>query len=294
LFRDVSQRNRDGKRTARERLREQREIDKAREKRKRTLIAVGAVVAVLAIAAGVGLLVAGRNNGGGVAVAAPAGAAGKDKLVIPVGASDAPSTLTVYEDFRCPACGQFEKTFTDTIHQLEDSGQIKVDYHLVRIIDGNAGGTGSLNAANAAACAQDQNKFRAYHDVLYANQPVETDDKFAQKTYLLQLADKVGGLKTPTFTTCVNNGTYDAWVKKSNSAFGQSGFNSTPTVLLNNTNIYADTQNPLTPAKLKQLVADANKGKKPGTATPSVTPSQSPSQSRSRSQSPSPSQSSTG
>jgi hypothetical protein len=92
----------------------------------------------------------------------------------------------------------------------------------------------------------------------------------------------------------VNNGTYDAWVKKSNSAFGQSGFNSTPTVLLNNTNIYADTQNPLTPAKLKQLVADANKGKKPGTATPSVTPSQSPSQSRSRSQSPSPSQSSTG
>jgi protein-disulfide isomerase len=275
----VSQRKRDGKRTARERLREQREIDKAREKRKRTLIAAGAVVAVLAIAAGVGLLVAANSDGGGGAVAAPAGATGKDKLVIPAGASDAPSTLTIYEDFRCPACGQFEKTFTSTIHQLEDSGQIKVDYHLVRIIDGNSGGTGSLNAANAAACAQDQNKFRPYHDVLYANQPSESDDKFAKKSYLLQLADKVGGLKTPTFTSCVNNGTYNAWVNKSNSAFGQSGFNATPTVLLNNKNIYADTQNPLTPDKLKQLVADANKGKKRGTATPSVTPSQSQGQS---------------
>jgi len=271
----VSQRNREGQRTARERLREQREIDKSREKRKRTLIAAGGAVAVLAIAVGVGLLVAGNNADGGAAVAAPAGAAGRDKLVIPAGAGDAPSTLTVYEDFRCPACGQFEKTFTDTIHQLEDSGQIKVDYHIVRIIDGNTGGTGSLNAANAAACAQDQNKFRAYHDVLYANQPAESDDKFAQKAYLLQLADKVDGLTTPAFTTCVNKGTYDAWVKKSNSAFGQSGFNSTPTVLLNNTNVYADTQNPLTPDKFKQLVADANKGKKPGTATPSVRPSQS-------------------
>jgi protein-disulfide isomerase len=268
----VSQRNSEGKRTARERLREQREIDKAREKRKRTLVAVGAVVAVLAVAAGVGLLVAGNSGDSGAAVAAPDGAVGKDKLVVPVGAADAPSTLTIYEDFRCPACGQFEKTFTDTIHQLEGNGQVKVDYHLVRIIDGNGGGTGSLNAANAAACAQDRHKFRAYHDVLYANQPAESDDKFARKSYLLGLADQVSGLKTAAFTSCVNGGTYDTWVKKSNTAFGQSGFNSTPTVLLNNTNIYADNQNPLTPDKLKQLVAGANKGKSPGTVTSSLTP----------------------
>ena len=43
-------------------------------------------------------------------MAAPSGATGKDNLVIPVGAADAPSTLTIYEDFRCPACDAFEKT----------------------------------------------------------------------------------------------------------------------------------------------------------------------------------------
>jgi protein-disulfide isomerase len=267
LSSDVSQRIREErKRTARERLREQRDQEMQLEKRKRALIAGGVVVVVLAVAAGVAVLAAGKKGGDVTPVTAPVGATGTDKLVISSGAGDPPSTLTVYEDFRCPACGAFEKTFRDVTHSLQNSGQVKVDYHLVTIIDGNLGGAGSLNAANAAACAQDQNKFRAYHDVLYANQPNESDDKFQSKAYLLQLAGKVPGLATTAFTTCVNNGTHDAWVKKSNAAFGSSGFNSTPTVLLNGRNIYTGTT-PLTPAGLKQMVAQAAKGKKPVAAT---------------------------
>jgi protein-disulfide isomerase len=229
------------------------------------------------------VVVTNNSGGSGTPVAAPAGATGTNKLAIPSGATDAPSTLTVYEDFRCPACGLFEKTYRDTIHSLQDSGQMKVDYHIVRIIDTNLGGTGSLIAGNAAACAQDQNKFRDFHDVLYENQPPETSDKFAQKPYLLQLAAKVPGLTNPAFTACVNNGTYDAWIKAANADFGKSGYNSTPTVLLNGKSIYADPKNPLTPDKLKQMVAAANKGKKAGTATPTVTPSTSVSPSASAS-----------
>lgn len=270
LARDVSQKNRDGKRSAREALQEQREKEKARARRKRTLVVASGVVAVLAIAAVIGVVVANNNSSSsssGTAAAAPSGATGKDNLVIPVGATDAPSTLTIYEDFRCPACDAFEKTFTPTVHSLEDSGQIRTEYHLVTLIDGNRGGSGSLNAANAAACAQDAGKFRAYHDVLYANQPDETTDKFADKNYLLQLAGQVPGLKTAAFTACVNGGTHDEWVKKSNDAFGASGFNSTPTILLNGKNIYGASAPALTPDSLKALVAAANKGKKPGTAT---------------------------
>ncbi|HEY3482170.1 MAG TPA: thioredoxin domain-containing protein [Streptomyces sp.] len=266
----MSQKNRDGKRSAREALHEQREKEKARARRKRTLVVASGVVAVLAIAAVIGVVVANNNSSSsasGTPAAAPSGATGKDNLVIPVGATDAPSTLTVYEDFRCPACDAFEKTFTPTIHSLEDSGQIRTEYHLVTLIDGNRGGSGSLNAANAAACAQDAGKFRAYHDVLYTNQPDETTDKFADKNYLLQLADKVPGLRTPAFTACVNGGTHDNWVKKSNDAFGASGFNSTPTILLNGKNIYGAQAPALTPDSLKALVAEANKGKKPGTET---------------------------
>jgi protein-disulfide isomerase len=258
----VSQKNRDGKHSAREALREQRAKEEARHRRRRTAIVAGGVVAVLAVAAVISVVVADHNSGGSSAdssapVAPPKGAVGKDNLIIPVGAADAPSTLTVWEDFRCPACDAFEKAFTPTIHQLEDSGQLRSEYRLVLLIDGNLGGTGSLNAANAAACAQDQGKFRAYHDVLYDNQPEEQDDKFADKNTLLQLAGQVPGLRNAAFTACVND------------AFGASGFNSTPTILLNGKSIYGSSN--LTPASLTQMVKDANKGKPAGkvTATPS-------------------------
>jgi protein-disulfide isomerase len=266
----VSERNRDGKRSAREALREQRAREQARQKRKRTLIAAGVVVAVLGIAAVVGVVASdsGSDAGTGIPSAAPSGATGEGSLVIPVGKPDAPSVLTVYEDFRCPACDAFEKQFTPTIHALEDSGQMRTEYHLVTLIDGNLGGSGSLNAANAAACAQDAGKFRAYHDVLYANQPDERDDKFGDKDNLLDLASKVPGLKSAAFTRCVEDGTHNGWVKKSNAAFNNSGFDATPTILLNGKSVYGGGSPALTPDSLKQMVAAANKGKQPGSATP--------------------------
>ncbi|WP_329130752.1 DsbA family protein [Streptomyces sp. NBC_01476] len=274
----MSEKNRDRKRSAREALQEQRAKEKNQARRKRTLVVAGAVAGVLVIGAVIGVVVADNDSGGSSgdtdsagAVSTPKGATGKDGLVIPVGAADAPSTLTIYEDFRCPACDAFEKAFTPTIHSLENDGQLRTEYHLVTLIDGNLGGSGSLTAANAAACAQDQGKFRAYHDVLYSNQPDEQDDKFADKNTLLDLAGQVQGLKTPAFTACVNNGTHNSWVKKSDQAFNSSGFNSTPTVLLNGKNIYGSQSAALTPDSLKQMVKQANKGKQPGkvTATPS-------------------------
>jgi protein-disulfide isomerase len=254
---DVSEKNREGKRSARERLQEQREREKAREKRRRALIVGVAGIAVLGIAAGVGIAVSQAGGDGGGPVVAPTGANGEDNLAIPVGRSSAPSTLTVYEDFRCPACGQFENGFRDTIHELQDKGQLRTEYHLATIIDAGMGGSGSLNAANAAACAQDAGKFQAYHDVLYRNQPPEQDDAFADKSHLIDLAGKVEGLDTPAFRKCVNDGSHDGWVDKSNTAFTESGFRGTPTVLLGGKDVYSDQQNPLTPEKLKKMVEDA-------------------------------------
>ncbi|MFD8820534.1 DsbA family protein, partial [Streptomyces sp. NPDC059627] len=112
--------------------------------------------------------------------------------------------------------------------------------------------------ANAAACAQDAVKFRDFHDVLYENQPEETDDAFSNNDKLIELAGKVEGLNTPAFQKCVKNGTHNSWVVKSNQAFQAAKFGGTPTVLLDGKNIYQDQT--MTPAKLKQLVEDANKG----------------------------------
>ncbi|MGW5588987.1 DsbA family protein [Streptomyces sp. NPDC003857] len=257
----MSEKNREGKRSARERLAVEREKRRAADKRRRALIVGASIVCVLGLATVVGVLAAnagksGKSSASGPATA-PSGATGKDGLAIPVGKDSAKSTLTVWEDFRCPACEAFETAYRPTVRQLADAGQLKVEYHLVTLIDGNLRGSGSLRAANAAACAQDAGKFWDYHDVLYQNQPKETQDTFGDNDKLIELAGKVDGLTTPTFEKCVKDGTHDSWVHKSNTAFQAGGFSGTPTVLLDGKNVYGDQT--MTPAKLKQMVEAADK-----------------------------------
>ncbi|MET9469321.1 thioredoxin domain-containing protein [Streptomyces sp. NPDC006544] len=254
--------NRDAtKRSARERLQAERERQKAKDKRRRTLVVAAAVVGVLGLAAVVGLIAANTGKGGSSAkggpLVAPSGATGKDALVIQTGKDEAPSTLTVWEDFRCPACKAFETNYRDTVRDLEAKGLLKVEYHLATLIDGNMRGSGSLRSANAAACAQDAGKFAAYHDLLFQNQPEETDDAYGKNAKLLELAGKVEGLDTPEFRKCVEDGTHDNWVKKSQDAFRAGKFRGTPTVLLDGKDIFADQANPLTPQKLKEKVEAA-------------------------------------
>ncbi|TJZ51019.1 hypothetical protein FCH28_21195 [Streptomyces piniterrae] len=262
----MSQKNPEGQSSARERLQAQRAKEKARARRGRQLKVAVAVIAVLAVGGGIAVWAVSAGNETSRTdneMVLPKAASDGDKPAVPVGRADAPSTLTVWEDFRCPACRQFETGFRPVIHELVDSGQLKTEYHLATIIDGNVGGKGSHNAANAALCAQDVGRFREYHDVLYSSQPPETQDKFADKQYLLQLAGKVKGLVTPAFTKCVNDGRYDGFVEQSNTAFTKSGLHGTPTVLLNGTDLSKVKGGQVTPAVLKKMVRDANKGKQP-------------------------------
>lgn len=259
----VSEKNRQGKLSARERIAADRRQEESRAKRRKTLVVAASIVAVLGVAGAIGAVAA--NMGGDSAdaagpVVAPKGAAGEDSLAVPVGKDSAKSTLTVWEDFRCPACSQFENAYRSTIHELTGKGQLRVEYHLATLIDKNMGGSGSARAANAALCAQDAGKFAPYHDLLYRNQPPETEDAYAKPAKLLELAGKVDGLDTPAFRDCVSEGTHDAWVTKSDEKFQQGGFRGTPTVQLNGKDVFADQKNPLTPAKLKKMTEEAAKG----------------------------------
>ncbi|MER5930518.1 thioredoxin domain-containing protein [Streptomyces sp. NPDC002054] len=264
--------NREAKRSARERLQAERDRQKSRDKRRRTILVAAAVAGVLGLAAVVGVIAANTGKDAKSTagpVSAPSGATGKDALAIQTGQSGAKSTLTVWEDFRCPACKSFEDAYRSVIHDLEAKGQLKVEYHLVTLIDNRMGGSGSLKAANAAACAQDAGKFAAYHDVLFANQPEEVDDAFGKNEKLLELAGTVEGLDTPAFRSCVKDGTHNSWVGKSYEAFRTGTFRGTPTVLLDGKDIFADQANPLTPQKLKEQVeakAKAGATAKPGAA----------------------------
>ncbi|MFE2107155.1 DsbA family protein [Kitasatospora sp. NPDC059463] len=262
----MSEKNREGKRTARERMLAERAEEEVRGRRKRKLVIGGVALAVIAAAVVTGVVVQDQRSTPETPTAVPAGTIGDKNLVVPVGSDNAPSVLTVYEDPRCPACGVFEREFSPTISQLEDAGKIFTNYHIVSFIDRAVPGKGSKYAANALGCAQDAGHFRDYHDVLYRNQPDETNDAFGNKATLINLAKQVDGLVTPAFESCVNDLKFGDWVSAVQQDFDKSNFKSTPTVLLNGQPIYPKFNNEeITPANLVAWVDAANQGKQLGT-----------------------------
>ncbi|WP_432005972.1 DsbA family protein [Streptomyces parvus] len=248
--------------TARERLRKQR-VREALRKRRLHQVAKGLSVCV-ALATAVSVSIAFQARGSHEPVVAPRGTVGDGGIVIPVGRADAPVVLTVYEDARCPGCAHLEKTLHSTINRLEDEGRLRVDYHVLSFVDRIVGGKGSKVAANALAAAQDAGRFREFHDVLFANPPAqETTDSFADRDFLLKLAGRVPGLRSPAFDKSVVDGSHSGWVKAVQDRFDQqTRIQATPAVILGGKDLVRDQEHPLTPQRLTELVKGAASGKK--------------------------------
>jgi protein-disulfide isomerase len=238
----MSKANRDGKALARERAAQMRLEQQRRARRNRLYAVYGAALGVVVIAVVVAFVVHAVTAPKTPAIVPAAsvadttgGVSTANGMAIPIGNSNAPVKLTVYEDFRCSACGAFEKTYQSAYKQLVTAGTLELLIHPVTLIDANTDGAGSLRAGNASACAQDAGKFQAYHDVLFANQPAESTDSFAGNATLITLAKQVPGLDTKGFESCVTSGRYDPWVKQNYADLNQVTGNqpSTPTIYAN-------------------------------------------------------------
>lgn len=145
-------------------------------------------------------------------------------------------TLAVYEDFLCPVCGVFEKTYGQTIAKLIDSGAIAVDYNIVSIIGRGDPKSYSTRSGAIAYCVADENKdaFRRFHDALYKNQPEETAATFPDNAKLLEYARQSGVAVGPNdpVSKCVANGVYTDMV---NNMARNAEIQGTPTIKINGT-----------------------------------------------------------
>jgi protein-disulfide isomerase len=211
----------------------------------------------------------------------PTSAGGPSNLAVPVN-GHAPVTLTVYEDMRDPATTAFDQKYGAVVAQLIASGTVDVLYREVAGVDKTQGGTGSLNAGNALACAQDTGNtyFTAYRKVLLANQPAEGTDTFADKAELIHLSRQVKKLDTDVFRSCVNGGSHDVWVRDSTSEFTAADLGNVPQLTMKL--VYQDDDMArtlyggpvkITPKKLVSVVLAA--AKTAPTASPSASPSDS-------------------
>lgn len=281
----MSKRNtQEAKRAARERLRIEREKQAKKEKTRRQLAIGGGIVAVLAVAGGIGFAVTNLAGGGegdasnweaakkvakqgpggsadGVSYKAPANTSGKAGTDIIIGDKSAEHTLALYEDMRCPVCAAFEQNVGETVKKGVESGKYKASYTFGTFIDEGFPGSGSKNALSAlgAALNESPDAFMAYKAALFSkeNHPPENEDKFADDSYLIEIAQEVDALEgNKKFEKAVKNGTYDAWAMKVSAKFDKAGIQGTPTVKLDGVHLKANPQGspPMTPEQLKQLV----------------------------------------
>jgi len=286
---------------AREKARQLRAEHKKKERRNRWLLQGGIGLALVAIITTVILIIttSAPNPTGGPRNMASDGikiGEGLTAVQTPGLAADAepvPSApnepgvvaITIWIDYLCPVCGEFEAENGELIRTLVESGAATVEYHPIAILTSLSAGTQySLRAANAAACVSNYNPdaFFDFHEALFVDQPEEgseglTDDE------LLQRARDAGATST-SLERCIDEGRFFEWVKAATTRAGNGplpvegteveNVRGTPTVLVN-----GELYNPSYPfdsTEFSQFVLGAAGDAFAETPSPSPSPSATP------------------
>lgn len=158
---------------AREQARLAREAEKKREQRRRWMLQGGVVLGVLAVLAIVGIVFLqtmkpagpGPRNmaSGGVVleeglkvVTGPALESGADRVAPTVDRTQAPLDITVYVDYSCTHCADFEQAYGPLLENWVDNGEATLQVYPVNTL-GPQGTSHSTRAGNLVACVVDQN-----------------------------------------------------------------------------------------------------------------------------------------
>jgi len=223
-------------------------------RRRDLLVRIGltAIVLLFAVAL-VGYIVISHNNKK-TSSAERAVRVTSSKLITKDGGHDPKAVVSFYEDFLCPACGNFERGFGPTVSKLIDSGAIAADYYMVGLLSRPQNDDYSSRAGNAAYCVADESidAFRRFHTALYTTdiQPSETSTTFPDNARLIELAREAGVVgKVPD---CIKAGKYTPMVDGLAAA---AGIHATPTIRINGQDYQWSTPDALV-AKIKEIVGD--------------------------------------
>ncbi len=143
------------------------------------------------------------------------------------GDKNAPVTIIEFSDFECPFCARFH---TQTLPQVKSQygDTIRFVYRDLPLKQLHAF---AQLAAEAAECADDQDKFWEFHDLLFENQRAwaSGNAKSSFNDYAQQL-----GLDTAEFRSCLDSGKHTSEVQKDLQDGFAAGVSGTPTFFVGN------------------------------------------------------------
>ena len=147
----------------------------------------------------------------------------------------APIQIVEFGDFQCPYCERFAtQTEPLLVENYIDTGKVYFTYRSAgNWVSRNMGGgkTESQDAAQAAYCAADQNKFWDMHDSLFANNRDVEDQGSFSSTRLVAMAENIG-LDMTEFQDCYDSGKYTQQVEQDFEDAIAAGVQGTPTFIV--------------------------------------------------------------
>lgn len=288
---------------AREKAKVLREQQRKRDVRNRWFLWGGVGVVVVAIVVGVTLIIAstlkpagpgplnmasdGISIGQGfVAAETPALAADADPVPSTLDTSSGAVNITMYVDYMCPFCGQFEATNIDQIKEWVSSGAATVEYHPLAILDRSSLGTKfSSRATNAAACVANYspNNFFDFNALMFANQPEENSEGLDNNT-IKGLVEQSGAGSIAEINECIDSNQFKSWVSNSTARALQGPIpnstlekiTGTPTVLVNGQKYEGSLSDPDVFSAFVYQVAGETYSTSTATPTPTATPDATP------------------
>ena len=140
-----------------------------------------------------------------------------------LGNPNAPITMVEFGDYQCTFCSKFfHETENSIITNYVKTGKVKILFKDYIIL-----GQDSMNAANAAHCANDQKLFWEYHSMLYNNWAGENTG-WADLAHLHEFANTLG-LDMDVFSTCMSDLKWNELVNLSSKDGQKLGVSGTPT-----------------------------------------------------------------
>ncbi len=155
------------------------------------------------------------------------------------GDPNAPVRIVMFADFQCPFCADFSHEVEPTIREeFIDTGVASLEFRHVAFL-----GAESTRAAEAAECANLQNRFWDYHDLLFLRQGRQNSGVFSESN-LIRFGEELAETSAPgtwdqaAFEGCVQSGETRAEVASQTAAgtelltsvFGQA---TTPSFSIN-------------------------------------------------------------
>lgn len=170
-----------------------------------------------------------------------------------IGKSDAPITLTAFEDFQCPFCLRFTLLNEPVIiEEYVLTGKVRFEFKHFPILGDESGA-----AAVAASCAADQGRFWDLHKRLFLLQ-LDAGQLTAEKLNVgrfsvanLQQYAIDGGLDSTAFNACLISPEASAKVTAEFRAGANLGLRGTPSFLINGQPV---ANPPATPAEWRTFL----------------------------------------